>query len=1155
MSEVASEDKPEAPLVTDESLDKLEEFPTMISDGEDEDYEVEEEVTNPEDAYPHNTLVWKIDNFAKLYSPEFADEYKKQPFILSPSTTTADFEWGVKIFPKGWEPGIGPVDGDYLALFIEIRNDKDVESGRKTKYGRFTIEFNNSKDPNDTESHSTSHIFQRMARDFGWPKFALRKKLLNEDGSFLQPDGSITITVKFVRLPDPEQITSSDYLNKDYRKNTGYVGLRNQGATCYMNSLLQTLYHTTAFARAVFMLPTEHDDPTKSIPLALQRVFFNLKYSPVAVSTTELTQSFGWSKNDSFQQHDVQELNRKLTDNLEEKMRGTPAEGLLGKLLSGVIEHRIHCTQVDFDSCREEVFYDLSLDVQGCRDLQQSLDKYTEVELLEGENAYSSEKYGRQPAEKGCKFLKLPPVLHLQLKRWVYDVYTDSSKKINDKFDFPVTIDFERYLAPGAPRDQPSIYELHAVLIHSGSAGGGHYYLFMRPTPKNKWFQFNDERVTPVKMTAAMEEGFGGGSEFSYIDHGKTVMSFTKPNTSAYMLVYIRKSEVHDVLYHLHSSDIPYHLHKRFANDALLADVKKKEEKEAYISKFIRLVTEKNLREFRDSRDLFNPDSVIAEAFPMDMSFADFYAAVAKKYGVSVSAVRLYPFERRKNLTYRILPCLPLSEDTPLRAISIKKFDIFVLILSDTQVSGAAAELPGTVPSIYGSTKEEKAAYYAQFSRPKPKAINALNDKRIILFVKRYDPATEKVNYVGMLPIENTCDWGQALERLKQLVGVAPDSDLLVFDDRSSNERIDGFSQNVKLKDLRIRHGDVLVVQTPPPPPMDGQPEPRYPLFPVFVYFTSNLTAVKFIPLNTSDPNGRSVSLRLPTTLPYKDIVKLLAESLKVDPGFIRLTQYNTMSRGPEPEPYKRDSAPHLNDILRLGGYYSTDLILYEVLDIPLEEAEKLCEVRFNFYDIHVKSVGEHLVRLPSSATVVDVLKKAEELHPSQSEAGGSGQYRLCEVVGNKLKELNQHMPVTLLKAGNLKKTYRVEEIPKEEIEMDPKTASRIMITHFETDINGYASLWGDPFFFVVPFGMTVKDLRPLIKEKIQMPDDVVPKVKFAIISWVTPSTLAEHDPVVREKGLSDGSFLGLMHTNTEKKFKKRVYHYAPKEQSLVING
>lgn len=45
-----------------------------------------------------------------------------------------------------------------------------------------------------------------------------------------------------------------DFWNYDSKKETGYVGLKNQGATCYMNSLLQTLYHIPYFRKVLHLL-------------------------------------------------------------------------------------------------------------------------------------------------------------------------------------------------------------------------------------------------------------------------------------------------------------------------------------------------------------------------------------------------------------------------------------------------------------------------------------------------------------------------------------------------------------------------------------------------------------------------------------------------------------------------------------------------------------------------------------------------------------------------------------------------------------------------------------------------------------------------------------------------------------------------------------
>lgn len=104
--------------------------------------------------------------------------------------------------------------------------------------------------------------------------------------------------------------TISSYFKRICIFTLGFVGLKNQGATCYMNSLLQTLYFTNQLRKAVYKMPTESDDSTKSVALALQRVFHELQFCDKPVGTKKLTKSFGWETLDSFMQHDVQEFLR-----------------------------------------------------------------------------------------------------------------------------------------------------------------------------------------------------------------------------------------------------------------------------------------------------------------------------------------------------------------------------------------------------------------------------------------------------------------------------------------------------------------------------------------------------------------------------------------------------------------------------------------------------------------------------------------------------------------------------------------------------------------------------------------------------------------------------------------------------------------------------
>lgn len=64
------------------------------------------------------------------------------------------------------------------------------------------------------------------------------------------------------------------------------------------------------------------------------------------------------------------------------------------------------------------------------KNLYESFKDYVAVETLDGDNKYMAEGYGLQDAKKGIIFQSFPPVLHLQLKRFEYDIQRDAMVKV-----------------------------------------------------------------------------------------------------------------------------------------------------------------------------------------------------------------------------------------------------------------------------------------------------------------------------------------------------------------------------------------------------------------------------------------------------------------------------------------------------------------------------------------------------------------------------------------------------------------------------------------------------------------------------------------------------------------------------------------------------
>ena len=424
--------------------------------------------------------------------------------------------------------------------------------------------------PSIHHHHAAHHRFTKEEGDWGFTYFLELRKMFNTpwpgcDRPLVQNDAvNITAYVKIVE--DETGVLWHSLENYDSKKETGLVGLKNQGATCYLNSLLQSLFFTNSFRKAVYQIPTDTEESLENSAYTLQRLFYQLQTSPNAVDTRELTRSFGWDTRHVFEQQDVQELSRKLMEMLETKMKGTRVENVLPDLFSGKLRTFVKCISVNYESSRIEDFWDIQLNVSGLENLENSFGDYIQVEKLEGENQYyAGEEHKHQDANKGVIFTSFPDVLHLQLKRFQYDFERDVMTKVNDRWEYPETFDASPFLSSDADRSESWEYQLHGVLVHVGDLNAGHYYAFIKPQ-KNGWFyKFDDDKVTKARKAEVLEDNFGGKYRFLRMGPLRNAKcQKTIGQKSAYMLVYIRKSRTDRVLKPVVESDIPTHLRKFF---------------------------------------------------------------------------------------------------------------------------------------------------------------------------------------------------------------------------------------------------------------------------------------------------------------------------------------------------------------------------------------------------------------------------------------------------------------------------------------------------------------------------------------------------------------------------------------------------------------
>jgi ubiquitin carboxyl-terminal hydrolase 9/24 len=286
------------------------------------------------------------------------------------------------------------------------------------------------------------------------------------------------------------------------RPRDGFVGLKNAGATCYMNSVLQQLFMIKEIRNSILNieipLPAEdannksstnqmmcldlsdselnesssnfdsslnnnqsnkelsRKDYNMTIFRCLQMIFGHLSESKMQFYIPKLFWRqfrFGSVHGERVnlrEQHDAVEFFNSVVDCIDETMKAMNMEQICAQVLGGTFADQKICKGCPHRYSRDESFTLLSVDIKHSQRLSESLEQYVKGDLLEGPNAYHCEKCNKKiDAVKRTCIKKLPKILAIQLKRFDYDWEREIAVKSNEYFEFPHEIDMQPYTVKG----------------------------------------------------------------------------------------------------------------------------------------------------------------------------------------------------------------------------------------------------------------------------------------------------------------------------------------------------------------------------------------------------------------------------------------------------------------------------------------------------------------------------------------------------------------------------------------------------------------------------------------------------------------------------------------------------------------------------------
>lgn len=973
-------------------------------------------------AETHN--VWNIDSWSSL----------RENKIKGPTFICGDYEWNVLLFPRG-------NNNTHISIYLEPH--RIVPEGKSPPddwyvCAQFALDIWNPLHPECHVPSGSFHRFNKNETDWGFSTFIDLGQLAStrrfNNGHAILEKNTLNISA-FVRIIDDSStgVLWHNFLDYDSKSSTGFVGLSNQGATCYLNSLLQSYYTTKIFRKLVYQIPTQTHKKGLSVSLELQRIFYLLLTSLEAVGTLDLTKSFGWDSSEAFTQHDVQEMNRILMDRLEMAMKGSPIDGFLNDIFVGKMKSYIKCVNVPYESSREEDFWDIQLNVKGFPTLEASFQNYIEIEMLDGENKYQAgDEHGYQDAKKGVVFRSFPPVLHLQLKRFEYDFMVDDMVKIDDFYEFPDSIDLKPYLdedLPAEVKQENWNYKLHGVLVHQGSISNGHYYAMIKPSAsEDNWLRFDDDKVWKVTPSQVFTENFGANEltaqQFSRLNRAEQNENLIRRATSAYMLVYLRESELGSILPEDNKSvdsHIPPHIPTQI--EAEIEEHQRveriREEASHYIN--VKCVTVENFHA-HTGFDLY-PDPTVAKFYDKSLvteasepqifkmkkedSVLRLYELVGEhlKYlekgtkladeGVDSLPFRLLLVNHRNNHTNRTdIPILARLRELSVQAVYMKcynrSFDEMVVFVEELRkdLASVVALMPQSdhveVPQFsFANVQHAIEASALDLTRQKFDEILD-QSSHITIFLKYYDMIQNSIFGLTHVMVAKHARIDTLTPQIRKLLGFDESCKFKYFEELSQLN-IEPVDPLLTFEKHELSNGDILCVQ------LAGESKRSAVSFYEFLLTRLHIRVRPFRAEKEEEDSDfvaedsdqissekklteeKGKLLWVSTQDSYHELAHIIAKhiELEVDPEYLRIFIVNSLGvRFPMKSTH---SLSHF--FSRLVSLSQVTTFEYEVLNIKLREYENMRSIKVNWVSTLVLSQLYDLL-IPKSGVVGDIVKK-----------------------------------------------------------------------------------------------------------------------------------------------------------------------------------